>query len=341
MAEVATHSSAWVRGVLSLFATQGAETAWLLHEAGIDPARLAAAHGRFAIEDVDRLWTLALARTGQATLGLDRPLARRHIYFDLAVRAMWSSRDLDSALAVLSQYLALIHDAAAFRMVPERGGHWLVFDDAGAGPSPRQRIEFMMLALHLLCQHVTRHRVRLLAADFVFPEPADLHPYRMAFHCPLRFGQAANRLLVGKEDLALPVAGQGESLFAVQDRVIEDRLARLAGARTTYRASEEIVRRLHLGEPRRADLARSLGLTDRALASTLRAEGHTFEQLLDDVRKDLAAQYLGLPGYETAQVANLLGWETAAQLAGACKRWFGAGTDELPRSMAARGKSLR
>jgi AraC-like DNA-binding protein len=340
MAEVRTHSSGWVRGVVDLFASQGVDTAWLLREAGIDPARLAVPHRRFALAEVDRLWTLALASTGHTTLGLDRPLARRCIHFELAAQAMGSSRDLGSGLVLLSEYLTLIDDAASFRIQGERGDRWLVFDHDSEGGSPRQRVEFMMLALHLLCQYVTRHRVRLAVAEFVFPEPADLHPHRMAFHCPLRFAQPANRIRVGKEDLALPVFGSGESIFTMQDRVIEDRLTRLGGARTTYRASEEMVRRLHLGQPRRQELARSLGLTESEFERRLRAEGHSFDQLLDGIRKDLAEQYLRQPGYEPQQVANLLGWEKAAQLTNACKRWFGVDTSEFDR-LAAQKKPRR
>jgi AraC-like DNA-binding protein len=334
MAELRTHSSGWLRGVIDVFAAQGVDTARLLHEAGIAPARLAAAHERFALEEVDRLWTLALAATHQANLGLDRPLARRYIHFELAAQAVSSSRDLGSGLVVLSQYLTLIGDAASFSIQGERGDRWLVFDQNGGG-SPRQRVEFMMLALHLLCQYVTRHRVRLAAAEFIFPEPADIHPYRMAFHCPLRFAQPANRIRVVKEDLALPVVSSGESLHVMQDRVIEDRLTQMAGARTSYRASEELVRRLHLGQPRRQDVARSLGLTENEFGRRLRSEGHSFEQLLDGIRKDLAAQYLHQPGYEPQQVANLLGWEKAAQLTSACKRWFGVDTSEFDRVVAA------
>jgi AraC-like DNA-binding protein len=181
-----------------------------------------------------------------------------------------------------------------------------------------------MFATLLLCQRVTRRELRPLVAEFVFPEPQDYHPYRMAFHCPLRFGQKVNRMRLARDDLALPVFGQGESLFAIQDHVIEARLARSGRGLTAYRTAEEMIRKLHLGEPRRELLARSLGLTSDAYDRRLRSESNTtFEQLLDGVRRELAEQYLRQPGYSPGQVANLLGWETAAQLTAACKRWFG------------------
>ncbi len=336
MAEVPSHSSPWVRSVLHLFASQGADAGALMREAGLDPERLKHAHERFALSDVDRLWELAVARTRQPTLGLDRALARRHIHFDIAEQAMWSSPDLLSGLSVLEQYLRLVADASSFSLAAERGDRWLTLQYGADAGSPRQRVEFAMFATLLLCQRVTRHELRPQVVEFVFPEPTDYHPYRMAFHCPLRFGQKASRMRLAKDDLQLPVIGEGESLFAIQERVIEERLARSGRGLTVYRAAEEMIRHLHLGEPRREDVARSLGLADALFDKRLRSEGDgTFEQLLDGVRRELAEQYLRHPGYSAAQVASLLGWDSPAQLTAACKRWFGVNVADFKQGAAA------
>ena len=338
MAEVASHSSAWVRGVVHLFASEGVETESLLREAGVHPDRLKHAHERFTLAEFDRLWQIAAARTGNATLGLDRTLARRHIDFNIAAQAMWSSADLGAGLKVLSQYLELINDGSMFALVADRGDRWIVLEYGTDESSPRRRVEFSMFGLLLLCQSVTHHQLRPLVVELVFPEPPNLHPYRMAFHCPLRFGQPKNRMKLAHEDLALPVRGSGESLFAIQDHVIEARLARSGRGITAYRAAEEMIRHLHLGEPKREELARKLGMTDVAFDRKLRSEGHSFDQLLDNVRRELAEHYLKQPGYTTQRVANLLGWETTTPLTAACKRWFGVNLSEFRHPHSAPGE---
>jgi len=63
-----TSSSAWVRGVLEMFAAEGIDVAALFEEAGLDRSALDDAAGRFDIDDVSRLWELAVARSGKATL---------------------------------------------------------------------------------------------------------------------------------------------------------------------------------------------------------------------------------------------------------------------------------
>ena len=105
---------------------------------------------------------------------------------------------------------------------------------------------------------------------------------------------------------------------------LEKRLERLRGARTSYRGSEEIIRRLHQGLPTKSEVARSLGLSDAMLQQRLHAEKYSFEALLDDVRRELAAVYFAQPHYSPARIAGLLGWHSNADLAAACKRWWGA-----------------
>ena len=338
MGDVASHSSAWVRGVVHLFASQGVDTDPLLRDAGVDPERLKHVHERFTLREYDRMWALAVERTGQSTLGLDRTLARRYIDFNIAAQAMWSSPDLAAGLKVLSQYHELIHDASFFALVAERGDRWVVLEHGADAANQRQRIEFQLFALLLLCQTVTHQQLRPLVVELASPEPPNLHPYRMAFHCPLRFGEPKNRMKLGHDDLALPVIGEGESLFAIQDHVIEARLARSGRGITAYRVAEEMIRHLHLGEPRREEMARKLGMTGVAFDRKLRSEGHAFEQLLDSVRRELAEHYLKQPGYTTLRVANLLGWEATTPLTAACKRWFGVNLHDFRHPTSAPGE---
>jgi AraC-like DNA-binding protein len=323
MTGAASSSSAWVRGVVHMFASEGVDPAQLFRDAGLDPERLKQPHMRFDSGEINRLWTLAVEQTGKPSLGLDRQVARRFVNFDIVAQAMWPSTTLGGGLQSLSRYLHLINDAAAFDVQLQRGDGWLTLVHGRDGNTARQRIEFGMLSLLLLCQRATRRQLRPLGAEFAFPDPPDFHPWRMAFHCPLRFAQPANRILLARADLELPIVSTTESLFALHERLIEARLDRLGDARTSYRASEEIIRSLHLGEPRRAQVARSLGLAETAFVQKLRTEGHTFESLLDDVRKELASHYLAQAGMAVSRVAGLLGWRAASDLAAACHRWWG------------------
>jgi AraC-like DNA-binding protein len=317
-----TSSAAWLRGVVHIFAAQGIATDRLFADAGVDVARLKQPHQRFGNAEINRVWQLALERSGLPNLALDRQLAGRHINFNIAAQAMWPGRDLGAGLQSLSRYLHLIGDAATFDMHPVLEGAWMQLAHGKDAGTPRQRVEFGMLTLLLLCRRVTRQPVRALAVEFTFPDPPDLHAYLMAFASPLRFGQSENRMLFANGDLALPLANTATSMFALHEQVIEERLARLPRAHASWRAAEEIVRNLHLGEPSPREVARALGLTEDAMQRKLKGERTSFDKLLDEVRQELAGHYLAAHDFALARIPVLLGYTSAAQFAADCKRWF-------------------
>jgi len=318
-----TSSSAWLRGVMQMFASQGVDLPRLFERAGVDIAGLQQPHVRFGFEEINRLWQGAVAASGRPTLGLDRQLADRYVDFDLTAHSMWPGPTLRAGLEGLARYLHLIGDSGAITVHVELSGAWLQADHGSDPRLPRQRVEFGMLTLLMLCRRVTHHPVKPLAIELVFPEPPDLAPYLMAFACPLRFGQPVTRMLLRQQDLALPLAAAGAPLFALHEKVIEERLARLGRQRTRWRAGAEIIHRLHLGEPAAAEIARAMGTREALLARALAAESTDFARLLDEVRHDLAVHYLAEPGFPLTRVPALLGLADAAALAAASRRWFG------------------
>jgi AraC-like DNA-binding protein len=330
-----TSSCSWVKGIAEMFASQGLDVARLFNAAGIEPQRLANPDERFDADAVSRLWQLAVAWSGNPALGLDRELAARYVNFDVVGYAMLSSPDLRAALAGMARYMAVISDAATFELLPAGGDSWLVLGGAGyAQPVPRQRYAFGLLSIICVCQWLTRREVQPLAVDFKFAEPPDVQRYREVFHCPLRFDQPENRMLLAGADLAAALPSRNASMLELHEHVLQDRLTALGNARASYRVSEEIIRRLHRGEPRREDIAASLALTDRTLQRRLHAEQSSFQHLLDDARRELAGKYLAEERYPLHQVAELLGFVDQSNFIRACKRWFGLPPAQYRRGLA-------
>lgn len=330
-----TSSSTWVRGITDMFASQGIDVPRLFRAANMDLRVLDDPQARIDVEKISDLWELAVAWSGNPALGMDVPLTERFVNFDVVSYAMLSSPDLRSGLESLARYLALISDAATFEVVPERGHCWLVLGHTGnTRRVPRQRQEYGLLALLTLCRWLTRREVHALAAEFIFPDPVDAAPYRRAFDCPVKFDQPATRLLLPAEALSAPLPSRNQAMFDLHEQALQSRLASLGHASTSYRVSEEIIRRLRQGEPRREDVASSLALTDRTLQRRLQAERTSFQQLLDEARRELARKYLADGRCSLAEIADLLGFVEQSNFFRASKRWFGLPPGQYRRQLA-------
>jgi AraC-like DNA-binding protein len=329
-----TSSANWVQGILAMFASQGIDVPQLVQLAGIDARRLERPGERFGADEVSRLWELAVARSGNATLGLDGALAARYVDFDVVGYAMLSSPDLRSGLESLARYMAVVSDAASFELQPHGERHWLVLGGSGfTQPVPRQRYAYGMLAILTLCQWLTRRDVRPLAVEFKFTEPPEAQRYRGEFGCAVRFGCPENRMLLARADLQAPLPSRNVAMRELHEHVLRDVLAKLQAGGTSHRVTAEIMRRLARGEPRREEVAASLALADRTLQRRLHAEHTSFQQLLDGARRELAGKYLAEDRHTLQQVADLLGFVDQSNFFRACRRWFGAPPGQYRRRL--------
>jgi AraC-like DNA-binding protein len=320
-----TSSAAWVKGVVDMFSAEGLDVEELFDLAGLDLAALNDPAGRFPIDDVSVLWQLAVARSGKTTLGLSRELTTTYGNLDVVAYAMMTCQTLLEGLDRLARYMNVVSDAATFVLTPAAGGYWLELGHLGGErPVPRQRVEFGMLTVLTHCSWITGRDLHALSVDFVYPDPPDPRPYGDAFQCPLRFGQEANRALLRTTDLALPLSGRNATLATLHERLAEQRLASLHGARTSRLVRDLIAARVAGPDLSREGIAAALHISSRTLQRRLEDEGTSFQQLRDDTRRELAQRYLREPGSNSlSRVAERLGFEDQSNLFRACKRWFG------------------
>lgn len=323
-----TSSSAWVRGVVGMFRAEGLDPQALFRDAGLDIGVLDDPDGRFSIDDVSTLWELAVAQSGNATLGLSKELAITHGNLGLVRYAMMACPTLLGALERLVRYMNVVSNAATFSLTEDVDGYWFELGhQGGEHPVPRQRVEFGMLTVLTSCAWFTGRELVAEMVEFVYPDPIDPRPHHAAFGCPIRYGQSANRALLRKSDLGLPLSARDTAMLVLHERLVEEELERLEGLRT----SQQVLRLLKTAtlhpEPRREQIAAALSMSDRTLQRRLQTEGTSFQQLLDETRRERAQEYLRKPSNSLKLVAELLGFEDQSNLCRACRRWFG----ESPR----------
>jgi AraC-like DNA-binding protein len=86
---------------------------------------------------------------------------------------------------------------------------------------------------------------------------------------------------------------------------------------------------LAAGAVRIEDVARDLGFSRQTLYRRLKAEGLTFEQLLDELRQRLALRFIRDEGIPVKDAAYRLGYSDPAAFSRAFKRWTGSSPSEL------------
>jgi AraC-like DNA-binding protein len=125
--------------------------------------------------------------------------------------------------------------------------------------------------------------------------------------------------------LHTPVVGGDRKLCAILEKQaleLLDDLPRVG--ELSRRVQEAISAELRGGNPSAENVAEKLGVHPRTLSRRLQAEGTSHQQLLDQLRFELAERYLRERGLSIGEVAYLLGYADTSSFNKAFKRWTGS-----------------
>lgn len=318
-----TTLSSWVRGILLAIELEGLDGRELFAELGLDLAVLADPDARFPQDDMTRLWQLAVQRSGNPAIALN--FARVHTpAFPVLGYSMMSSRTLAEAFERLERYQRIIAEGAdvSFRRLPE-GCLFSVQVHGDRLLPPRQSAESSLASMIALVRWITGRDIRPLEVRLAGEPPVDLAPYQALFQAPLSHGHGQCAMLFSHEDMNAPLPTANAELARLHDRFAGEYLARFGSSRFSHQTRQVLCRLLPQGEPRREVVAEILHLSERTLQRRLQEEGSSYQQLLDDTRRELAQQYLATPHMTLLEIAYLLGFSEPSNFFRAFRRWFG------------------
>jgi AraC-like DNA-binding protein len=129
------------------------------------------------------------------------------------------------------------------------------------------------------------------------------------FGCRARFKAVRNALIFRQSDLELPFITHNAELLAMLDPQLDAELNARRSRQTLGDQVKSALKRLLAGQrPTIQTVARQLNLSSRTLQRRLAEGGVTFQQMLDEARRELAHHYLGQSSVELNEAAYLLGY---------------------------------
>ena len=162
------------------------------------------------------------------------------------------------------------------------------------------------------------------AIRFTYEEPSYRTEYDRIFAMPLYFKSDMNAILFPGELMSVRVAPPNAYVARLLDRQADALLQRLDGSNSIRgRVEELLLPTLHTGPSSMETIAEKIGVSRQTLFRKLKAEGVTFEQVLDELRYKLALHYLKGEKIPVNQTAYLVGFSDSASFSRAFKRWAG------------------
>ncbi|MES2723031.1 MAG: AraC family transcriptional regulator [Pseudomonadota bacterium] len=323
-----TVSAGYAQALLDFAVSQGAGRGELLARSGIAPAALTDRDNRVPLASYVALMRAAKAICQAPDLGLRFGAETNFEEVSLVGLICRAAGTMGEALEQLNRYRRLIAEVdlgggERFELVPQGAELWL--EDRRPDPNAFPELTEETFA-RFVCEVARSHGdvPFVTAVEVTHEEPAHAAAYEAVLKVPVVFGAARNALRIEPSWLSLKTHGANQYVFGIFNDRAQALLARLEATRTVRGEVERLlIPRLHLGAADMAATARAMNLSRPTLYRRLKAEGVSFDQVLDDLRQELAKTYLAR--LSVNETAYLLGFSDRSAFSRAFKRWTGRG----------------
>jgi len=174
-----------------------------------------------------------------------------------------------------------------------------------------------------LATGLTNKPFPVLEIRVTYPQPEDLEVYSKRFDCPMYFDQPRNLILWDIHSQHHRISLANEEVCKLCEQQCKMLLDQMADADLlSSKIRNALVK--NPGEfPTLEEMSRRLNMGSRTLRRRLVQENLTYQQILDETRKDLAIQYLQHTSLTPKEIGYLLGYNSVSNFRRAFKGWTG------------------
>ncbi len=317
-----TIASHFVRAALRGARQQGHDPLPLLRAAGIQPALLEEPRARVSPEQFGRLIQLVWEDLDDEYMGFGEVRSKRGT-FAMMCHAIIQCRTLEKALGRGALFYDLFPAAPRIELRRDGERAELVIDHSALQDPEHFLTESLLVIWHRLGSWLIGQRIRLDEARFAYPEPAHAAEYDLLFPCSRRFAADSTGLSFHARYLDMPLLQDERSLKHFLKDSPADLLARPDGGDSLTSQIRRLLGRDCRRWPDLESVAQQLHMSPQTLRRHLREEGPNFQELKDQLRRDLAIYHLGRDELSIQDIADQLGFSEPSAFHRAFKKWTG------------------
>ncbi len=317
----------YVRAVQSI----GTDPIPCLQAAGLDPALLDTNEGRIDGEQFQTFIRLLCEKTGNPVLGLQTgDFVQPGSYSVLGYITM-SCATLGEAVARIAPFEKLVGDMGKTHLEMQGDRIKLSWTCQYDDPVVRPQLVDNVFASWITYARWLGDREDASPAQVWLQRPSPGKEYEPAYqerwHCPVAFNADENCLIIPKNLLEARLRQPDPQLRKTLEAHALTQLAELeTDSDLTSRVKQSIQKQLREGITRQDLVAEDLAMTSRTLQRKLSQEGVRYQQLLDEVRQQMAEDYLRNTDMAIPDIALRLGYSETTSF----HRKFKAVTGKTP-----------
>lgn len=312
----------FVRGLLSGLKRKGITFDHWLRAVGIDPEKLNDNESTVTAHQYAELFRMLIRDLNdEGVCLLSRPLKPGS--FELQMRSTLEADTLEGAIKRIVHVLRLLNDDLEFIFCQEDGlaGVELHFHHADTEKNPFVHEQFLRIYWRAFAWLVGGN-LPAERFDFAFPRPSYCEGYGRIFPAPWRFDAPHSAMWFLADRMRYPACRDKDALRTF----VANSPVNVILPRRDLGYSERVRVHLNRSIPAWPDLEATAAAMNMSVSSLQRhmvAEGTTFRELRDQLRRDIAIFRLNTSEVSLIQLASDLGFADATVFQRAFKSWTG------------------
>lgn len=330
-------SSKFASDLIDFAANRGADRQRLISLTGLPLSAMDREDVRIPCTTMSKMWSAAMAQTGERQLGLSRTARANHT----TALIMEASSTVFESFQLAVRYSTLIADVMAVELGESDGHLSIEFTPTAVWREQPDAVQLDCLAITYVS--AVSSLGRMLGTDrppsllsLTFDTPSGIDTLVEAFGRSPDFGADHNRIGFPAELKSESVTTGDPGLKAAIQRYADELSATIGDEPRVMRdVMSAVADRMDPSPPSLDEIARSMGMSRRSLQRSLRAEGTSFRAVVERVRIDRSEQHLRHGALSVDEVARLVGYADTSSFVRAFKRSKG----QPPRQFARRRSS--
>lgn len=315
--------------LLDLVESQGYLRDDLLQNTSLAQSGLVGIGARVSEPDFNTLVRNATALTGDNSLGLQLGLRMNFSAHAVLGQAFMTCQNLNQVMELFLKYYHLLAPDLQLDFKIS-GDHCLL---KTISPARDEHLVFMYEQMFGAVHNTVSDLLDLgqleLRIEAPYPPPPHANLYYEAFGDDVHFDCLIGGISFHRDLLDQPLATSNPALRTLYEQECARLLVDLEGESATAEQTLQLLRKLEGQYPQMPQIARMLNYSSRTFRRRLQREGHSFQDLLDQVRAEHATRYLQRTRLPLSTIAYMVGFNDASNFRRAYIKWTGVSPQQL------------
>jgi AraC-like DNA-binding protein len=321
-----TVSNGIIKFRLAIAERYGGKTESILHNAGVNPKELSDEEGRISIQKECAIWREIVRETGRQDIGLICGEVFPIQVTSVLGFVIMNAPTLISAIEKMVEYQKLIGDSMGL-CIRRNGSHTFFEIDIWCDwvDELRYTVDVFVGAIRSWVRNNSVNQVMPFRVGFSHPHTVEQQAYIRHFTpTPVDLNVGNTYLAYSTKDLEAKVMCSNPSMFAAFDRQADLKLKKLENLHTISGRVRHLVSKTMNGNLLTLEgTARELAMSSRSLQAKLKLESTSYQEILNEIRLEVAKHYIRKKLGNFADIAFLLGYSEVSAFSRSFKKWTG------------------